>query len=181
MTADTSARLRPPGSAVVGICLDLNIWVADLLATKKGRVDTAGQTLVNVVRAGSCGLGPTQLVISWGMLDRLHLVITREFAVTPELATTCIEHRHDRGDGPIRHPTLFSAGWDRSAPASRSRGPRGSRNRIRWAGPHGSMHIGYAQLQALSRQGHDRSGFREARHRAAGWSGGDCCSTKRHA
>lgn len=72
----------------MGICLDLNIWVADLLATKRGRVDTAAQTLVNVVRAGSCGLGPTQLVISWGMLDRLHLVITREFAVTPELATT---------------------------------------------------------------------------------------------
>lgn len=95
MTARTPSQSASQGSsgrssAVTGICLDLNIWVADLLATAKGRVDTAAQTLVNVVRDGTCQLGPIQLVISWGMLDRLQLVITREFAVTPELANAYV-------------------------------------------------------------------------------------------
>jgi len=84
---------RPPSSAtkdVTRICLDLNIWVADLLATSKGREGTAAQTLVDMVRTGTCGLGPVQLVISWGMLDRLQLVLTRVFQVERVLAQTLV-------------------------------------------------------------------------------------------
>ncbi|MGI8547885.1 MAG: PIN domain-containing protein [Gemmatimonadaceae bacterium] len=76
---------------MTGICLDLNIWVADLLATRKGRIGTTAQTLVNAVRDGTCGLGPVQLVISWGMLDRLRLVLMRDFAVPGELADTLVD------------------------------------------------------------------------------------------
>lgn len=84
---------RPPRVApndITRVCLDLNIWIADLLATKKGRKDTAAQTLVNIVRDGTCTLGPVQLVVSWGMLNRLQLVLTRDFAVDPDLATAIV-------------------------------------------------------------------------------------------
>lgn len=70
-----------PGHSVLRLCLDLNIWVADLLAHARGRRGTAAQTLVDLVRDGTCSLGPTQLVISWGMLDRLGEVLIREFSV----------------------------------------------------------------------------------------------------
>ncbi len=66
------------------LCLDLNVWVADLLAHARGRVGTMSQTLVDVVREGTCSLGPTQLVISWGMIDRLGDVLLREFDVNGE-------------------------------------------------------------------------------------------------
>lgn len=61
------------------VCLDLNIWIADLLAAKAGRTNTAAQILVDVVRGGQSSLGPIQLVISWGMLNRLTHVLHREF------------------------------------------------------------------------------------------------------
>jgi predicted nucleic acid-binding protein len=76
--------------AVLRLCLDLNVWVADLLAARKGRSRTVAQSLVDVVRDGRCALGSVQLVISWGMLDRLHLVLTREFAVERGLADTLV-------------------------------------------------------------------------------------------
>jgi len=66
---------------ILRLCLDLNIWVADLLAHASGGRGTAAQTLVDIVRDGTCSLGPTQLVISWGMLDRLGEVLIREFRV----------------------------------------------------------------------------------------------------
>lgn len=65
------------------VCLDLNIWCADLLARANGRDGTACQTLVDAVRG--VGSGPRlQLVISWGMLDRLGDVVQREFGYDPE-------------------------------------------------------------------------------------------------
>ena len=56
-------------------CLDLNIWCAALLADAKGRQDTACQNLVEIVRRGVCSVGRVDLVISWGMLNRLQLVL----------------------------------------------------------------------------------------------------------
>lgn len=57
------------------ICLDLNIWCAALIADAKGRQETACQILVRIVRQGKCSLGTVNLVISWGMLNRLQQVL----------------------------------------------------------------------------------------------------------
>lgn len=57
------------------LCLDLNIWCAALLANSKGRQGTACQSLVEIVRRGTCNLGTVELVISWGMLNRLQQVL----------------------------------------------------------------------------------------------------------
>ena len=65
------------GPAAFRICLDLNVWVAALLSKAKGRSDTACQFLVDSVLRGVTGFGPTQLVVSWGMIDRLSQVLTR--------------------------------------------------------------------------------------------------------
>jgi predicted nucleic acid-binding protein len=59
------------------ICLDLNIWCAALLSDSAGRSGSATQELVAQVRRGVTGFGPTQLVISWGMLNRLGQVLER--------------------------------------------------------------------------------------------------------
>ena len=75
---------------ITGVCLDLNIWVADFLARRAHRRGTAARALVDMVRDGACGLGPVQLVISWGMLERLHLVLMRTFAVAPDAAQDAI-------------------------------------------------------------------------------------------
>lgn len=55
-------------------CLDLNIWVADILARRDGRSGSACQLIVNAVR-GLAPDTPLQLVVSWGMLDRLQTVL----------------------------------------------------------------------------------------------------------
>jgi predicted nucleic acid-binding protein len=70
---------------VLRLCLDLNIWCSALLADKKGRQGTASQTLVEIARHGYCPLGSAQLVISWGMLNRLRKVLEESLKV-PHLA-----------------------------------------------------------------------------------------------
>lgn len=57
------------------LCLDLNIWCAALLASVKGREGTSCQTLVDIVRQGNCLVGKVEIVISWGMLNRLQEVL----------------------------------------------------------------------------------------------------------
>lgn len=69
-----------PGE-IFRLCLDLNVWVAASLATVGGRTGTASLALVDAVRGGRCGLGPTQLVVSWGMLTRLDTVLTRSIGM----------------------------------------------------------------------------------------------------
>jgi PIN domain len=68
------------------LCLDLNVFVADLLAEAAGRPRTAARRLVGAVAAGRCALGRVQLVVSLGMLDRLERVLVRVLAVDPETA-----------------------------------------------------------------------------------------------
>ena len=63
------------------VCLDLNIWVADFLGTRRGRRGGSSPWLADAVRSGACPAGPLQLVVSLGMLDRLALVLVREFQV----------------------------------------------------------------------------------------------------
>lgn len=68
------------------LCLDLNIWCAALLSEKKGRSDSSSQRLVEIVREGKCSLGEVQLIISWGMLNRLRKVLEKNLGVS-SLAT----------------------------------------------------------------------------------------------
>lgn len=71
---------RPRGTPddPLRMCLDLNLWVARLLAQQAGRTNTAPQVLIDVVRRGDSSLGPVQLIISWGMLNRLTKVLVQD-------------------------------------------------------------------------------------------------------
>jgi predicted nucleic acid-binding protein len=68
------------------LCIDLNIWVAALLADRKGRTNTASQYLVEIVRSGISPVGATSLVISFGMLDELRSVIVEHLGLPLETA-----------------------------------------------------------------------------------------------
>ncbi len=57
------------------LCLDLNIWCAALLADAKGRKGTASQSLIEIVKRGQLGQRQVDLIISWGMLNRLQQVL----------------------------------------------------------------------------------------------------------
>jgi predicted nucleic acid-binding protein len=73
-------------AAALRVCLDLNVWCAALLADRKGRRNTASQCLVAMVRQGSCLSSPVQLVISWGMLNRLLKVLVQNLQVSSQTA-----------------------------------------------------------------------------------------------
>jgi predicted nucleic acid-binding protein len=75
---------------VLRLCLDLNIWCAALLADAKGRNGTASQCLVDIVRRGSCRLAPVQLIVSWGMLNRLRKVLEKDLHVSESVANLYI-------------------------------------------------------------------------------------------
>jgi predicted nucleic acid-binding protein len=68
------------------LCLDLNIWVAALLADRKGRTNTGSQYLVEIVRSGSSPIGAVNLIISLGMLDELKSVIVEHLGLNIETA-----------------------------------------------------------------------------------------------
>ncbi len=94
------------------VCLDLNIWVADLLAAKNGRTGMSSQILVDIARRGTSSLGPVQLVVSWGMLNRLASVLERVLKVDGADAqqfTTLIAQYAARGPE-TRPPYLLLGG-----------------------------------------------------------------------
>jgi predicted nucleic acid-binding protein len=68
------------------LCLDLNIWVAALLADRKGRINTGSQYLVEIVRSGYSPVGAVSLIISLGMLDELKSVIVEHLGLSIETA-----------------------------------------------------------------------------------------------
>jgi predicted nucleic acid-binding protein len=68
------------------LCLDLNIWVAALLADRKGRTNTGSQYLVEIVRSGSSPVDAVNLIISLGMLDELKSVIVEHLGLNIETA-----------------------------------------------------------------------------------------------
>ncbi|GJG85712.1 PIN domain-containing protein [Gemmatimonadetes bacterium T265] len=70
-----------PETEALRICLDLNVYVSDLLATRRGRRGTAVQACVAAVRRGSSDLGDLRLVVSWGMLTRLRDVLEGKLAL----------------------------------------------------------------------------------------------------
>jgi predicted nucleic acid-binding protein len=72
------------------LCLDLNIWVAALLADRKGRSNTGSQYLVEIVKSRSCPFGKVDLIISLGMLDELKSVIVGPLNLSLEVANAYI-------------------------------------------------------------------------------------------
>lgn len=73
------------------LCLDLNIWCASLLADFKGKQGTSCQCLVEIVRQGYCQLGDVQLIVSWGMLNRLRLVLEKDLQVSQTAADLYVD------------------------------------------------------------------------------------------
>lgn len=74
---------RPATGGLLRLCLDLNVWCAALIASRRGRTGSSSVALVEAVRRGECPLGPVQLVVSWGMLDRLRQVYVDALAIDP--------------------------------------------------------------------------------------------------
>ena len=72
------------------LCIDLNIWVAALLADCKGRSNTASQYLVELVRSGASPVGEVSLIISLGMLDELRAVIIEHLGLNLDIADAYI-------------------------------------------------------------------------------------------
>ena len=73
------------------LCLDLNVWCAAYLAARAGRRETASQSLVDAARYGQSQQGPLHLVVSWGMLDRLKLVLIDQLRFDPAEAGELID------------------------------------------------------------------------------------------
>lgn len=68
-------ELPLPEDRPLRLCLDLNVFVADLLARLAGRDDTAVRLLVECATRTTTPLGPVQLIVSIGMLNRLRSVL----------------------------------------------------------------------------------------------------------
>ncbi|MHC5854301.1 PIN domain-containing protein [Nostoc sp.] len=91
MTQEIATFQKTSRACPIHLCLDLNIWCAALLADRKGRQGTASQILVGIAQQGSCTLGPVQLVISWGMLNRLRLVLENKLSIPQSSADLYID------------------------------------------------------------------------------------------
>jgi len=101
----------PDAITPLRLCLDLNIWVADLLALHAERTGTSCQLLVDVVRRGVSPLGPVQLVVSWGMLNRLETVLIRVLNVDASLAQQYVTMiARYAADGPHAHAPYILLG-----------------------------------------------------------------------
>ena len=67
------------------LCLDLNIWCASLLSDRKGKQNSSSQSLVTIIRQGYCEIGLVQLIISWGMINRLRSVLEEQLSIPTPL------------------------------------------------------------------------------------------------
>lgn len=59
------------------LCIDVNVWVAFLMAIQNGRTGTSAQAIVAIVREMKIADRPVQLVVSLEMADTLERVLTR--------------------------------------------------------------------------------------------------------
>jgi predicted nucleic acid-binding protein len=66
-----------PAPKALRICIDVNVWVAFLMAIQNGRNETSAQSIVAVAREMKFGDRPVQLIISLEMSDTLERVLTR--------------------------------------------------------------------------------------------------------
>jgi predicted nucleic acid-binding protein len=66
-----------PAPKAFRICIDVNVWVAYLMAIQNGRTGTSAQAVIAVAREMKFGERPVQLIISLEMADTLERVLTR--------------------------------------------------------------------------------------------------------
>ncbi|HET7228940.1 MAG TPA: PIN domain-containing protein [Longimicrobium sp.] len=92
------------------ICLDLNVFVASLLSDARGHAGSATQFLVGEVKRGATAFGPTQLVVSWGMLNRLALVLERVGFTRAAVETITAEIALNAQTGPAELSPLLVLG-----------------------------------------------------------------------
>jgi predicted nucleic acid-binding protein len=93
---------------VLRIVLDVNVWVANYLASARGREGTSCQSLVEMAIVGYCRLGPLVSHISLPMLDTLQAVLQRELDISAELAEAARNVAQDAGSPPL--PPLLVLG-----------------------------------------------------------------------
>lgn len=68
---------RKAGREILRVSLDVNIWIAHLLAMQNGRKGGAATEIVNIVRDMASKTGSIQLVMSWEMIATLEDVLSR--------------------------------------------------------------------------------------------------------
>lgn len=95
----------PDGAGrVLRLCLDVNILVSDALAAGKDGPSGASSRIVAMIEAGSCALGPVQLVVSWRMLTTLHIVLVRLGVTKEQASSVCDLLAEVAGAGPLGQP-----------------------------------------------------------------------------
>lgn len=102
---------------VLRLCLDLNVWCAAILSHRRGLQPTAAQFLTDIARAGIVGLVPVQLIVSWGMLDRLRRVLTEQLHISDDVVEASIDAIHlMAAHGPERRPPHLLLGGTGALP-----------------------------------------------------------------
>jgi hypothetical protein len=87
---------------LIRISLDINVLVADLLGTIKGRKGTAARYLVDAVRNGECDAGPAQLITSVPVIENWANVLMRLFNYDKDSAEETAWLLHDYAlEGPL--------------------------------------------------------------------------------
>lgn len=66
----------PERAAPVKVCLDVNVYVKDMLGAALGRNGSSSQ-IIEWIRKGQCALGELELGVSWHMLETLRIVLLR--------------------------------------------------------------------------------------------------------
>lgn len=93
------------------LCLELNIWCAALISDRKGKQDSACQCLVSIAESGICMLGPVQLIVSWGMLNRLSSVLLEKLSIPDEVAKEYVDQIREFAEiGPARDEPQLTLG-----------------------------------------------------------------------
>lgn len=94
---------------VIRLTIDLNVFVADLIATERRVKATAASMLVEAVRDGTCPAGPVQLVVSVPMLEALSDVLVRRLAFPFDDAARLVDTVAAYAiEGPIPTPPLIA-------------------------------------------------------------------------
>ena len=92
-------------TVTVRLCLDINVFFADLLSKKTRRLPTAASQIVQWVDDARFPGGLVQLVVSIPMLEQWQNVLLRHFNVAPEDAATMAEGLYDLSEqGPEGEP-----------------------------------------------------------------------------
>jgi hypothetical protein len=99
---------------VLRLALDLNVFVADILARRYRRLGTASVLLVEAVRDGRCPAGPVQLVTSLPIIENYANLLQRKFgysAAEADEKAWLLEQYTIEGPMPDRPAVPVGAGY----------------------------------------------------------------------